>query len=240
MLAPFDNQPARAPLALPSLLWLPRCPLPSTAPALPFPCQVGTKLLAADVKIASRLMGKVVQGKTLTRCAGCPAGGSDLRPTFSAPAALVASQPCAAHRPLLGREESPRGPGLGASEGPPLLAVPRASSRPVAHPPAAGSAPLSRRRERAQLTRTAADLFRLVPMLVFVVIPFMELLLPVGRPAPHGAEASRHACAWLPCPACPASLFARCLRSQLSISVVSAHRPATYVAPRIQVFSADV
>lgn len=35
------------------------------------------------------------------------------------------------------------------------------------------------RRERAQLTRTAADLFRLVPMLVFVVIPFMELLLPV-------------------------------------------------------------
>ncbi|KAL4423518.1 hypothetical protein ABPG77_003651 [Micractinium sp. CCAP 211/92] len=63
---------------------------------------VGTKLLAADVKIASRLMGKVVQGKTLSR------------------------------------------------------------------------------RERAQLTRTAADLFRLVPMLVFVVIPFMELLLPVA------------------------------------------------------------
>ncbi len=38
---------------------------------------------------------------------------------------------------------------------------------------------LACRRERAQLTRTAADLFRLVPMLVFVVIPFMELLLPV-------------------------------------------------------------
>ncbi|PRW58330.1 LETM1 and EF-hand domain-containing mitochondrial [Chlorella sorokiniana] len=63
---------------------------------------VGTKLLAADVKIASRLLGKVVHGKTLTR------------------------------------------------------------------------------RERAQLTRTAADLFRLVPMLVFVVVPFMELLLPVA------------------------------------------------------------
>lgn len=29
--------------------------------------QVGTKLLAADVKIASRLLGKVVHGKTLTR-----------------------------------------------------------------------------------------------------------------------------------------------------------------------------
>lgn len=43
--------------------------------------------------------------------------------------------------------------------------------------------PRLRRRERAQLTRTSADLFRLVPMLVFVVIPFMELLLPVGCPA---------------------------------------------------------
>ncbi|KAL4859684.1 Mitochondrial proton/calcium exchanger protein [Chlorella vulgaris] len=62
----------------------------------------GSKLLAADVKIASRLMGKIVQGKTLSR------------------------------------------------------------------------------RERAQLTRTSADLFRLVPMLVFVVIPFMEVLLPVA------------------------------------------------------------
>lgn len=36
------------------------------------------------------------------------------------------------------------------------------------------------RRERQQLTRTTADIFRLVPMLVFVVIPFMELLLPVS------------------------------------------------------------
>jgi len=36
------------------------------------------------------------------------------------------------------------------------------------------------RREKAQLTRTAADLFRLVPMLVFVLVPFMELLLPVA------------------------------------------------------------
>jgi LETM1 and EF-hand domain-containing protein 1, mitochondrial len=35
------------------------------------------------------------------------------------------------------------------------------------------------RRERQQLTRTTADLFRLVPMLVFVLVPFMELLLPV-------------------------------------------------------------
>lgn len=36
------------------------------------------------------------------------------------------------------------------------------------------------RRERRQLTRTAADLFRLVPFSVFVLVPFMELLLPVA------------------------------------------------------------
>lgn len=36
------------------------------------------------------------------------------------------------------------------------------------------------RRERKQLTRTAADLFRLVPMAIFVVVPFMEFLLPVA------------------------------------------------------------
>lgn len=36
------------------------------------------------------------------------------------------------------------------------------------------------RRERQQLTRTTADIFRLVPMLVFVVVPFMEFLLPVA------------------------------------------------------------
>lgn len=36
------------------------------------------------------------------------------------------------------------------------------------------------RRERKQLTRTTADVFRLVPMLVFVVVPFMEFLLPVA------------------------------------------------------------
>ena len=36
------------------------------------------------------------------------------------------------------------------------------------------------RRERRQLTRTTADIFRMVPMLIFLVIPFMELLLPVA------------------------------------------------------------
>lgn len=36
------------------------------------------------------------------------------------------------------------------------------------------------RRERKQLTRTSADVFRLVPMLAFVLIPFMELLLPLA------------------------------------------------------------
>ncbi|XP_047060984.1 mitochondrial proton/calcium exchanger protein-like [Lolium rigidum] len=35
------------------------------------------------------------------------------------------------------------------------------------------------RRERGQLTRTTADIFRLVPFSVFVIVPFMEFLLPV-------------------------------------------------------------
>ncbi len=35
------------------------------------------------------------------------------------------------------------------------------------------------RREKRQLTRTSADIFRLVPLTVFLVVPFMELLLPV-------------------------------------------------------------
>ncbi|KAL1552158.1 mitochondrial proton/calcium exchanger protein-like [Salvia divinorum] len=35
------------------------------------------------------------------------------------------------------------------------------------------------RRERQQLTRTTADIFRLVPFAVFILVPFMELLLPV-------------------------------------------------------------
>ena len=35
------------------------------------------------------------------------------------------------------------------------------------------------RRERQQLTRTTADIFRLVPFAVIVIVPFMEFLLPV-------------------------------------------------------------
>eukprot|EP01018_Ginkgo_biloba_P006597 Gb_30158 [translate_table: standard] len=35
------------------------------------------------------------------------------------------------------------------------------------------------RRERQQLTRTIADIFRLVPVMVFIIVPFMEFLLPV-------------------------------------------------------------
>ncbi|XP_027350002.1 mitochondrial proton/calcium exchanger protein-like isoform X2 [Abrus precatorius] len=42
----------------------------------------------------------------------------------------------------------------------------------------AGGKNLSRR-ERQQLTRTTADIFRLVPFAVFIIVPFMELLLPV-------------------------------------------------------------
>lgn len=36
------------------------------------------------------------------------------------------------------------------------------------------------RRERQQLSRTTADMFRLVPFLVFIIVPFMEFLLPVA------------------------------------------------------------
>jgi len=36
------------------------------------------------------------------------------------------------------------------------------------------------RRERQQLIRTTVDLFRLVPFAVFVIVPFMEFLLPVA------------------------------------------------------------
>lgn len=36
------------------------------------------------------------------------------------------------------------------------------------------------RRERRQLTKTGADVFRLVPFAIFVIVPFMELLLPVA------------------------------------------------------------
>ncbi len=34
------------------------------------------------------------------------------------------------------------------------------------------------RRQRQQLTRTTADIFRLVPFAVFILVPFMEFLLP--------------------------------------------------------------
>jgi LETM1 and EF-hand domain-containing protein 1 len=36
------------------------------------------------------------------------------------------------------------------------------------------------RREHKQLVRTTADIFRLVPMLVFVLVPFMEFALPIA------------------------------------------------------------
>ena len=35
------------------------------------------------------------------------------------------------------------------------------------------------RRENKQFKRTVADMFRIVPFSVFIIIPFMELLLPV-------------------------------------------------------------
>ncbi|WIA07926.1 hypothetical protein OEZ85_007404 [Tetradesmus obliquus] len=35
------------------------------------------------------------------------------------------------------------------------------------------------RRERRQLTRTTADMFRLVPMVIILLVPFLELLLPL-------------------------------------------------------------
>ncbi|XP_052203195.1 LOW QUALITY PROTEIN: uncharacterized protein LOC127808667 [Diospyros lotus] len=42
-----------------------------------------------------------------------------------------------------------------------------------------GSGKSLSRRERQQLTRTTADIFRLVPFAVFIIVPFMEFLLPV-------------------------------------------------------------
>jgi LETM1 and EF-hand domain-containing protein 1 len=36
------------------------------------------------------------------------------------------------------------------------------------------------RRERLQLIRTSSDIFRLVPFSVFIIVPFMELLLPLA------------------------------------------------------------
>jgi hypothetical protein len=69
-----------------------------------------------------------------------------------------------------------------ATDGAALVELIQRGTYPVVTPlPIAHTAFPIRRRERAQLTRTAADLFRLVPMLVFVVIPFMELLLPVSK-----------------------------------------------------------
>ena len=35
------------------------------------------------------------------------------------------------------------------------------------------------RRERKQFTKTVGDIFRVVPFSVFIIIPFMEILLPV-------------------------------------------------------------
>jgi LETM1 and EF-hand domain-containing protein 1, mitochondrial len=35
------------------------------------------------------------------------------------------------------------------------------------------------RRERKQLTQTAADLFRLVPFSLFIIVPFLEFTLPI-------------------------------------------------------------
>ncbi|KAK4788890.1 hypothetical protein SAY86_020209 [Trapa natans] len=57
-----------------------------------------------------------------------------------------------------------------------LAADVRISSRLVLK--LAGGKSLSRR-ERQQLTRTTADIFRLVPFAVFIIVPFMEFLLPV-------------------------------------------------------------
>lgn len=36
------------------------------------------------------------------------------------------------------------------------------------------------RRERRQLTRTSADIFRVIPFSLFIIIPFAEVLLPVA------------------------------------------------------------
>lgn len=57
-----------------------------------------------------------------------------------------------------------------------LLADVRISSRLLLK---LASGKILMRRERQQLTRTVADIFRLVPFAVFIIVPFMEFLLPV-------------------------------------------------------------
>jgi len=47
------------------------------------------------------------------------------------------------------------------------------------------------RRERRQLRRTTADVFRLVPMSIFVLVPFMEFLLPLALKASEERERER-------------------------------------------------
>ena len=47
------------------------------------------------------------------------------------------------------------------------------------------------RRENRQLVRTVSDLFRLVPFSVFVIVPFMEFLLPVALKGPSSIEKIR-------------------------------------------------
>lgn len=123
-----------------------RCPCPTTRR------QVGAKLLAADMRIASGLALKAARGNTLTRCARQwqqrywhlhRRGGTH---TCAGAQLAYAGGCCACHASKI-------------------------------HSPTCTCS--HARRERRQLTRTTADMFRLVPMIIILVIPFMELALPL-------------------------------------------------------------
>lgn len=138
---------------------------------------MGTKLLGTDIKIASRLLRKTLNGKQLTRC------------VYGTSPPLLAHI-CGSHTFQNRRRSSTQCRLLSCSV--PLMPLHTFVSfgmqcRAVAdrmHMIESGTGLSIRdvcyRRERKQLTRTTADVFRLVPMLVFVLVPFMELLLPVA------------------------------------------------------------
>ncbi len=134
--------------------------------------QVGFKLLAADVKIASRLVKRVLQGKNLSRyCSSlcCMYAAYSLITDFCIVAAAHTHMPCAVMLNCLAHQQHTETPSHAVQKQHYIIVW--ADFRVKG---------LCCRRERKQLTRTTADVFRLVPFIIFLVVPFMEVLLPVA------------------------------------------------------------
>lgn len=135
--------------------------------------QVGFKLLAADVKIASRLVKRVLQGKNLTRyCSSSCCMNAAMNSCHRFLHCCWCShtdRPCAAMLicPAHQQHTEATSHAVQKQHHTIVWAVLRAKG-------------LCCRRERKQLTRTTADVFRLVPFIIFLVVPFMEVLLPVA------------------------------------------------------------